>query len=280
MPVGTTERIEVAGRRLNVWRAGERGPVVVLVHGIPTNHLLWHDVVLGLHDRAQIMAVDMLGYGWSDPPQGRRVDIAAQASYVLGLLDVLGIDEAVVVGHDLGGGVAQLLATTSGDRIRGIGIVDGVTFDGWPVPVFAVMKALWPLVGAMPAPLLTAGLDRVLRSLFVHKDRAALYAPWFTAPWGRPGASALLTRHLRALNPGLTQAITPFLPRLSMPVEVVWGRQDSEMKPKYGERLLDAIPSAHLTWVDAHHFVPADTPVPVIEAILRLLERVGTDPRD
>jgi 2-hydroxymuconate-semialdehyde hydrolase len=56
----------------------------------------------------------------------------------------------------------------------------------------------------------------------------------------------------------------------------VWGRQDHQMKPAYGQRLADDIPGARLTWVDdAGHFVPADRPDVVSEAVLRLVREAG-----
>ena len=280
VPVGATERVDIGGRRLNVWQAGDQGPVVLLVHGIPTNHLLWHDVVPGLHERARVLAVDMLGYGWSDAPDGWAVDLASQAGHLLALLDALGIERVTVVGHDLGGGVAQILATNSPGRVDGMAVVNGVCFDAWPVPAVRAMKATWPLLRWTPPPVLAASLATGLRPLFAHAERARAFTPRFAAPWGAPDGPARLGTHLRSLDSVYTQAVAPFLPRLTIPVEVVWGRQDSQLKPRYGERLAGAIPTARLTWVeDANHFVPADTPEHVVAAVRRLLARVESEDR-
>lgn len=276
VPVGTTESIDIGGRRLNVWRAGTQGPVVLLIHGIPTNHLLWHDVVPALEGEAQLLAVDMLGYGWSDSPGDWQVDLASQAGHLLSLLDVLGIDRVTVVGHDLGGGVAQILATTSTDRIDGMAVVNGVCFDGWPVPVVQAMKATWPALRFLPPPALAASLSQGLRPLFAQQDRARAFIPRFLEPWRAADGPQRMVRHLRSLDSIYTETVSPFLPRLSIPVEVVWGRRDHQMKPRYGERLAKTIPTAELTWVeDASHFVPADTPAPLIEGVRRLLARVA-----
>lgn len=276
VPVGATGLVDVGGPRLNVWQAGEAGPVVLLVHGIPTNHLLWHDVVPAIAERARVLAVDLLGYGWSDAPDGRPVDLAAQAGHVLALLDALDVDRCVVVGHDLGGGIAQILATSATDRVAGMAVVNGVCFDAWPVPAVRAMKASWPALRLTPPPLLAATLQQGLRTLFVHADRARAATRRFAEPWGRPDGPARLAAHLRSLDSVYTQAVTPFLPRLPMPVEVVWGQQDPQLKPRYGDRLAATIPTARLTRVDdASHFVPADTPGPVVAAVGRLLDRVA-----
>ena len=274
LPVGATRRIQLGESGLNVWEAGSSGPTVLLLHGIPTNHLLWHDVVPEVAGSARVLAVDMLGYGDSDPSGDHRVDLAAQAALLLQLLDAVGVERAVVVGHDLGGGVAQILATTAPDRVAGLGVVNGVAYDGWPVPLVRAMKAAWPVIQHLPPQLLAASLRPALRTLFAHQERAAPFLDRFVAPWERPGGPAQLARHLRSLDSVYTQTVAPFLPRLALPAEVVWGREDHQMKPGYGQRLADDLPDARLTWVDdASHFVPADRPDLVAEAVLRLVAR-------
>ncbi|ADB75030.1 alpha/beta fold hydrolase [Geodermatophilus obscurus] len=275
-PAGTTDLVDVGGRNVAVWSAGDAGPPVLLVHGIPTNSRLWWDVVPVVAQRARVFAVDMPGYGDSPAPEDQPVDLASQAALLLDLLDTLGLDRVVVVGHDLGGGIAQILAVTASDRVAGLGVVDGVSYDGWPVPMVRAMKAAWPLLERLPAEVLAAALRPGLRTLFAQQDRADPFLDRFLEPWRRPEGPRLLARHLRSLDSVYTQTVAPFLPRLQVPTEVVWGRRDHQMKPRYGERLAQDIPGARLTWVDdASHFVPADRPDVVAEAVLRLVERAA-----
>lgn len=275
LPVGGTELVDVGGRRLNVWTAGDDGPAVLLVHGIPTNHRLWWDVVPALAGRARVVAVDMLGYGDSDDPDGWGVDLASQASYLVRLLDALGLDRVTVVGHDLGGGVAQILAVTNPRRVAALGVVDGVCYDGWPVPVVRALKLAWPVLAQLPPPALAAVLRPGLRLLFAQQDRAAAFLDRFVEPWERPQGPRTFTRHLRALDSVFTQTVAPFLPGLEVPAEVLWGRKDHQMKPGYGERLARDIPGARFTWAEeASHFVPADQPELVAQVVGRLLDRV------
>ncbi|MGY2130244.1 alpha/beta fold hydrolase [Blastococcus sp. SYSU DS0617] len=248
---------------------------MLLVHGIPTNHRLWDDVIPALAAHARVFAVDMLGYGDSANPQRHRVDLAAQAALLVDLLDALELDRVVVVGHDLGGGVAQILATTSSTRVAGLGIVDGVCYDGWPVPLVRAMKAAWPLVDRLPPSALGAALRPALRTLFAHQERSGPFIDHFVRPWTRPGAPRQLAAHLRSLDSVYTQTVAPFLSRLDVPAEVVWGRLDHQLSPAYGERLAGEIPGARLTVVDdASHFVPADRPDVVSDAVIRLVRAV------
>ena len=106
------EFVDVEGARLYYYAAGTRGTgePVVFLHGFPTSGHLWGDVVTQMPSGHRLVVVDLLGYGRSDPPGGRSLTLRAHAGRVVGLLDALGIRTACVVGHELGGGVAQALA--------------------------------------------------------------------------------------------------------------------------------------------------------------------------
>jgi pimeloyl-ACP methyl ester carboxylesterase len=74
--------------------------------------------------------------------------------------------------------------------------------------------------------------------------------------------------------------VAPFLARLRVSTEVVWGHRDHRVEPRYGERLARDTPGPRLTQVeDASHFVPADRPDVVAEAVLRLVDRATPSPR-
>ncbi len=107
------------------------GPPLVLLHGFPTSSLLWRRVLPPLAARMRVLAVDLLGYGRSAKPADAALHIRAQARYVRELLQGNGIEEFAVVGHDIGGGVAQLLALEGG--VAALVLVDGVAFDAWPI---------------------------------------------------------------------------------------------------------------------------------------------------
>jgi len=273
-PVGTTRQVTVADRSLHVWAAGDAGPTILLIHGIPTNHTVWWDVVPRLAPRARVLAVDMLGYGRSARPGGKRVDIAAQASYVVELLDALGIDRATVVGHDIGGGVAQILAVRHGERVERLALIDAVCYDGWPVPAAKVLKLASPVLEHLPARPTVEALKAGLRTLFAHRERAGRFVDAFVEPFASVEGMDVFVEHLRALDSKYTEELAPALPRLRLPVAVIWGGQDHQMKPKYAARLAGDIPTAQVTWVDdASHFVPADRPDVVADAITRLVSR-------
>jgi 2-hydroxymuconate-semialdehyde hydrolase len=268
-------RIAVEEGSIHVREWGEpAAEPVLLIHGIPTHGGLWTEVAMRLASRAWILAPDMLGYGESSSPDGAAVDIQAQASYLLQVLDRLGIDRATVVGHDIGGGVAQILAVRYAERTARLALVNSVCYDSWPIPEMKVAQKTAGVVEHLPPGLTTEGLKLFLRRGFVHQDRADRYLDSFLERFSEKDGMKVFAEHARALDPTPTQELAPRLPELRVPVTIVWGRQDPFQKPKYAERLASDIPAAELTWIDdASHYAPADAPEPVAAALERLLER-------
>ena len=92
------------------WTEVGAGFPVVLVHGIPTSPALWRHVLPQVHG-GRLLAFELVGYGDSIPAgRDRDISMARQADYLLGWLEQPGVERAVLVGHDLGGGVAQIAA--------------------------------------------------------------------------------------------------------------------------------------------------------------------------
>jgi len=101
------------------WLERGQGPVVVLVHGIPTSPALWRHVLPLIGD-ARLLAWEMVGYGGSwDVGPHVEISVRAQAGHLHRWLDELRVDRAVLVGHDLGRGVCQIAAVNRPDRCAG-----------------------------------------------------------------------------------------------------------------------------------------------------------------
>src|SRR5438045_7321115 len=140
------EFVDVGGVRLYYYAGGTRGvgEPVVFLHGFPTSGHLWSDVVPLVPVGHRVVVVDMLGYGRSDRPLGRPVGIRAHADRVIELMDALGINYACVVGHDIGGGIAQWLAVRHPQRVSRLCLVDSVAFGDWPTRVVERPRAMLP----------------------------------------------------------------------------------------------------------------------------------------
>ena len=103
---------------------GGSGPVVLLIHGYPLDHSLWHDQVVALADRANIVAVDLRGFGASPSGTGSALTMERHASDCDFLLEHHGADQADVVGLSMGGYVALAMTEIFGHRVRSLVLMD------------------------------------------------------------------------------------------------------------------------------------------------------------
>jgi pimeloyl-ACP methyl ester carboxylesterase len=253
------------------WEETGDGPVVVLVHGIPTSPELWRHVV-PLLDGARVLAFEMLGYGRSIlAGRGHDLSITAQARYLTALLDHLGIDQVVLVGHDLGGGVAQIAAVERPERITGIVLTNAIAYDSWPIPRVKMLRAISSFTARLPAPALKATLGSLL--VRGHDDPAMaresldLHYARYVAADGAAG----LARQVSALDVNDTLTVAHRLEHLDIPARVVWGLSDQFQKARYGERLARALGTRPIGISGGKHFTPEDHPDIIARATHELL---------
>jgi len=115
----------VGGNQIRYLTAGEGDRTVLLLHGgiIDAANVSWGGVIGPLSEDARVIAPDLLGYGWSDKPEGPYSQ-TRHARVMDTFLDMLDVDEVDVVGTSMGGGVGLDLALRSPERIRRLVAVD------------------------------------------------------------------------------------------------------------------------------------------------------------
>ena len=121
MPEVTHRMIETNGIRLHVAEQG-KGPLVILCHGFPECWYSWRHQ-LGALAKAGFRAVapDLRGYGRSDRPQEvEKYTILHDIGDIVGLVDALGTQQAVIAGHDVGATIAWQAALLRPDRFRAV----------------------------------------------------------------------------------------------------------------------------------------------------------------
>lgn len=138
----TTELTEVGkdvvanGIRTNYLEAGS-GEDVVLIHGSGpgvTSYANWRLVIPKLAEDFHVVAPDMVGFGYSDRPEGVKYGLDTWADQTVGVMDALGIEKANLVGNSFGGSIALRIATKHPDRINKLVLMGsmGVHFEITP----------------------------------------------------------------------------------------------------------------------------------------------------
>lgn len=238
------------------------GPPVLLLHGLPTSSHLWRDLVPMLSIRFRAIAPDLLGYGASDKPADAPLGIEAQARYVRELLTYLGVDRFAVVGHDIGGGIAQLLAVDPG--VEAVALVDAIGFDAWPVDGVRRLQAKDEADASLVERFVRGSFDLGMshREVLSERDLDAYLAPWLADP-------PALLRVARALDGEGLRAI----PAIDAPSFILWGEDDPFLPASLAERLWEILPEAGVALLPGcGHFVTEDAPetaLPILAQFLR-----------
>ena len=188
------------------------------------------------------------------------------------LLNQLRIDRACIVGHGIGGGIAQSLAIRHAERVSSLCLVDSVAFDRWPTIEGRIARATLPVTRFLPASVLVAILRRDLRRGYGDPDRATRSLDLYLRPFAGDDGRDALVEHIRALTTDETHELGSQLSRISARTAVVWGQQDRVIPLWVGRQLQQAIPGATLDIVPgARHFLPEEAPRQVADAIARLI---------
>ncbi|HEY6934755.1 MAG TPA: alpha/beta fold hydrolase [Marmoricola sp.] len=168
--------VPVRGGRLHVgrWAAGTDAPTVVAVHGVTANHRCW--LALARTGAVDLVAPDLRGRGRSGTLPG-PAGMAAHADDLLAVLDHVGVERALLVGHSMGGFVVSAFAAAHPERLAGVLLVDGGLPLPAPPPGVSPEQALAATIGPAAARLQMTFADTGAY-LDYWRDHPALRDAW------------------------------------------------------------------------------------------------------
>jgi pimeloyl-ACP methyl ester carboxylesterase len=263
--------VRADGLMLRAVRAGE-GPTVMLIHGYGESLLSWHSVFDRLSRRADVVAIDLPGSGLSSKPaHGYATD--SLGSVVLRALDALGIEEAILVGHSLGGAVAMAAAVAAPTRVRGLVLIDP-----------AVATTPWVLRPSSSSALTPLAVRRAIAQYATLRTRlTGAHDPGWLGeldsalgydPAADPAYSVALESLLREFDFGYLNAARSL--RLRMPILILWGEYDPLLPVRAGRALADLLPGASFEIIPrSWHRPHVERPGDVASRIARFLDREG-----
>jgi 2-hydroxymuconate-semialdehyde hydrolase len=262
------ERFESSGGELAYVDKGD-GAAVVLLHGFPTSSFLWRAFVPPLAARFRVIAPDLLGYGDSDKPLDADLTMNAQAGYVRELLEDLAVQRFAVIGHDLGGVVAQLVAVDAG--AEALVLLDSAAFDMWPIEGVRMIQATEV---EQETPEL---VDQLVRLTFdlgsgqagrITEDVLDAYLAPFAGDDGARG----FFRAVRAIDGAGMAGRDDELAALDIPVFLLWGEDDPFIPIEVAERLNELITTSTLALLPGcSHFVTEDAPETIVPLVYEYL---------
>ncbi len=243
--------VDVDGIRVHYQEAGERNtslPPLILIHGFASSTLVWSKVFLPLAEAGfRVIALDMLGFGYSGKPRKAEYTIGGQAKLVISLLERLGIRRATLVGSSYGGAVAATCALDYPQRIDRLVLI-GTVNNNRPLN-YKLMRVFGsPLFGDVVSPLLIGSRRLLRRRMKQVYDRHA----WVLderrvdarhLPLRAAGTQRAIIRTVRNWD---AERISRDAHLIRKPTLLLWGENDREIPLADGERLHEEIPGSRL----------------------------------
>jgi len=248
----------VNGLEIGFERRGQ-GPPLVLLHGYPLDHSIWHEVAGLLGSSFDVVLPDLRGFGQSAAPQD-EYGMTEMAADIAGLLDQLGMERAAIAGHSMGGYVALAFARAYPERISGLGLVSSQAVadsaEGrerrFATARQVAAEGLGFIADSMPEKLSADPRVQALCAEIIHQQRPAGIVGALKAMAGRADA-------------------TGSLPSFSFPVSILHGDGDALIPAERAAEMKAAIPHARLTdFPQGGHMLMLENPPATADA-LRLL---------
>ncbi len=254
---------------------------IVLLHDILGGAFTWDNVLPGLAglNRA-VYAIDMPGYGQSDHPWPADTSIWGHADCMSFLLQELNLTNIVLVGHGIGGGVAQILATRlCPARVAALVLIDSICYEYTFAPDWPLSDMQKRQDPDLPKHTAVEDLIHDLRETVPNgvyqTDRFKDVLNAYVEPWDSELGKELLFQHIRLLRANYSNAVSSDLKTMGKPALIIWGEKDAQMPLKFAQRLHREIAASRLVIVpDAGHLILFDAPQQVANALSDFVGRL------
>lgn len=272
--LGTAREIGLPQGTVRCFEAGTGAPIV-FVHGVLVNANLWRKVVARLAPDFRCIALDVpLGSHTQAMPATADMSAPALADLIADAIAALELDDVTLVGNDTGGALCQMVVTRRPERIGRLVLTSCDYRDNFPPPMFAYLKLVARVPGAMKALFAPMRMRAPRRLPFAFGwltkrpiDRAAEDSYVFPG-MVIDGVESDVKRFLRGADTRDTNEAADRLGEFDRPALIAWSREDRFFKPAHAEQLAKDLPDARLEWIDdARTFAPEDQPERLAELI-------------
>lgn len=255
--------IDLPGTRLHYTDEGS-GPAIVMIHGLGGQMGNFNMALTPLLVRDhRVIVIDRPGMGWSSRPEDAAANPRAQAETVAALIDALGLERPLVVGHSLGGAIALCLAMDHPERTRGLALLAPLTQPpSGPIEAFKglaitgrVKLFLTSWLMAIPMSIRTA--PQVLDQVFGPEPVPDDYAIKGGALLGlRPASFRNTSRDYLASGRDLRWMAGQY-DSLQVPVRILFGAEDRILEADlHGRALVAKHPHIRLEVIEGGHMLP------------------------
>lgn len=267
----------VNGINIHYKTYGQGEPTFILLHGFGASVFSWREVVEPLAQYGTVIAYDRPAFGLTERPlewEGESpYGPQAQVDIVIGLMDELGVEKAILVGNSAGGTVSMQVALQHPERVEALILVDAAVYAGggapsWSRPILKTpqMNHVGPLIARQLQAqgvefIKTAWHDpsKITQDIFDGYQKPLQIANWDKALWQLTVASE---------ESGLVERLA----EVTMPTLVITGDDDRIVPTEQSLRLADELPNAELKVIaQSGHLPHEEKPVEFMQAVTEFL---------
>ncbi|NWG05876.1 MAG: alpha/beta hydrolase [Chloroflexi bacterium] len=273
--------IEINGIDVHYKLYGQGETTFILLHGFGASLFSWREVTEPLSQFGRVIAYDRPAFGLTERPltwEGESpYSQEAQVELVIGLMDALGVERAILVGNSAGGTIAMLTELKYPQRVQSLILVDPAVYAGggapaWIRPLLRTpqMRHLGPLFARQiqtrgPELIELAWHDpsKITPEILNGYQKPLRLADWDKALWELTIASR---------ESGLAERLGEF----DLPILVITGDDDRIVPTEQSLRLADELPNAQLAVIPQCGHVPhEECPAEFMQAVAEFLQRVN-----
>jgi pimeloyl-ACP methyl ester carboxylesterase len=263
----TKEKIALSTGTIHYEKSGPAdGRPLVFVHGFAMGASLWRPLSERLSARGLQCVAPTWPLGAQTEPMRADAELTMEsiAATVGELLEALELTDVVLVGNDTGGAIAQIVATSHGERLGALVLTSCDAFEHFPPPILKPFIAAAKLPAAFAAaaqPLRTKLGRKQAYGALAHADIDHLVQEWLRSALSDKRIREDLRRFTASLKRESTLRAAERLPQFSKPALVAWSADDAFFPLEDGRRLAAALPDARLEVIEgARTFSMIDQP--------------------
>ena len=269
--------IEINGLNVHYKKYGSGEPTFILLHGFGASLFSWREVTAPLAEFGTVIAYDRPAFGLTERPMEwdgiNPYSQEAQVELVIGLMDALGVEKAILVGNSAGGTIAMLTALQYPQRVESLILVDPAVYAGggapsWSRPLLKTpqMNRLGPLFARQiqtrgPELVELAWYDpsKITPEIMEGYQKPLRVENWDKALW-------YLTTSSRE------SSLAERLDEFTLPILVITGDDDRIVPTEQSVRLAGELPNASLVVIPQSGHVPhEETPAEFMQAVIDFL---------
>ena len=278
---GFSQTIDLPGNKLRLFfydSGGSREPAVLLIHGLGDEADTWRHLIEPLSSRWRVIAPDLPGFGRSEKPV-RAYTLEFLQSCLFELLERLSIQQVILVGHSMGGMLAQSMALEQPGMVKGLVLIDGGLLVQTQRLNPQLLISLIPGIGEWHYTKLRKDPQAAYATLSAYYDdikklpqneRDFLYKRVNQRVWSDDQRRAYFStlRSMAASVPRMQKGLREQLAGLKTATLILWGEKDLINPLENGDVLVHAQPSAQLEIIpEAGHMPHQEQWKEVSEAI-------------